>query len=85
MNVNALGRAVLVQEFSDGAALFAGFKRLSQTDRVGNDGGLRGIATQFAAGYFFGIGFKQHGHLEDVQKNAEHGDVGRNNSHKAKG
>ena len=33
INIDALGRAVLVQEFSDGAALFTGLQGLGQSDR----------------------------------------------------
>ena len=70
INIDALGRAVLVQESSDGAALFTGFKRLGQVIEMRNDFGLRGIASKLAAFYFFRIGFKQRGHRKTPRKNA---------------
>ena len=53
INIDALGRAVLVQESSDGAALFAGFKRLGQLIEMRNDCRLRGVVYEARRSLFF--------------------------------
>jgi len=70
ININALGHAVPVQQASKGSALFTCLKRLCQVIETGNDCGLCGIGASFAAGYFFGIGFKQRGHRKAPRKKA---------------
>ena len=83
INVDALGRAVLVQESSDGAALFTGLKRLGQADRDVKR--LRLARHRFEARRFLFFPYRLQAARspEDTQEKCEHGDIGRNDRRKA--